>query len=475
MSFVLDVVPVTLPRLHLEPAAMDDLRLAAEAVDLARQAGLDLDPWQELVLRCGMARRADGLWSAFEVGEIVPRQNGKGAVLEARELAGLFLADEELILHSAHEFKTAAEGFRRIDQLIDGCSWLSRLVKRVWRSHGDEGIELRTGARLRFVARSRGSGRGFSADCVILDEAYHLSSEAMAALLPTLSARPNPQLWLASSAPLTDSPVLHSARRRAKAQLESGERNRLALLEWSAAETFAEVADRLDDPELVARGNPALGRRLTLEQIAAERGAMGGSPETYARERLGVPDPDPEGETPPIDMAQWDGLASADKSKAASAVWVVDVDVAQSSASIGMAGLRDGKVVVELVANRPGSAWVDSEVERLRGEHGGRWLRLADGPVASVAGDWWELVSGADLGRACAAFEAALLAGSFAHLGQPEVRGAINGAAKVESENGSWRWGRKSSTAAISPLVAFTLAVWAMQAPERPNPAGQVW
>ena len=79
------------------------------------------------------------------------RQNGKGAVLEARELAGLFLFKEQLILHCAHEMKTANEAFRRILDLIDGTPDLRRQVLRIMRSKGEEGIELRTGQRLRFV------------------------------------------------------------------------------------------------------------------------------------------------------------------------------------------------------------------------------------------------------------------------------------------------------------------------------------
>jgi hypothetical protein len=85
-----------------------------EAVDLARSVGLWLDPWQAHVLEHSLGERADGKWAAFEVGLVVGRQNGKGAVLEARELAGFFLFGEQLILHSAHEFKTAQEAFRRV-------------------------------------------------------------------------------------------------------------------------------------------------------------------------------------------------------------------------------------------------------------------------------------------------------------------------------------------------------------------------
>lgn len=188
------------PRYLLVPPG--ELTRGPEAVELAASAGLILDPWQELVLDGGLAETPDGYWVANEVGLLVPRQNGKGGILEARELAGLFLFDEQLILHSAHEFKTASEAFRRLLSLVQNTPDLDRRVNRVRTSHGDEGIELIGGQRIRFVARSTGSGRGFSGDCIILDEAYNLSAAGMSAMLPTLSARPNPQIWYTSSAPL---------------------------------------------------------------------------------------------------------------------------------------------------------------------------------------------------------------------------------------------------------------------------------
>jgi phage terminase large subunit-like protein len=169
-------------------------------VELAESAGLILDPWQQLVLQGALGELPSGDWAAFEVGLVVPRQNGKGSILEARELAGLFLFGERLILHSAHEVKTALESFQRLLFLIESTPDLMSRVKHVHRTNGSEGIELKDGARIKFVARSTGSGRGFSADCVVLDEAFHLSEASMNALLPTLSARPNPQVWYTSSA-----------------------------------------------------------------------------------------------------------------------------------------------------------------------------------------------------------------------------------------------------------------------------------
>ena len=202
------------PRIHTGPSY--EYSPGREAVEIAKMGGLILDPWQEFVLTESLGENGTGLnrkWAARQVGLVVPRQNGKGSILEARELFGLFLEPrEKLILHSAHEFKTASEAFLRIKACIDHSDDLTRKVSRMRTSHGDEGIELLDGSRLRFVARSTGSGRGFTGDCIILDEAFNLSKAAVDALIPTLNARPNPQIWYTSSAGMLNSEELRRVR-----------------------------------------------------------------------------------------------------------------------------------------------------------------------------------------------------------------------------------------------------------------------
>ena len=194
------------PRYRLAPEGPSPA--ATEAIELAASAGLSLDPWQQDVLHGALAeepdprRRGRMRWTSAEVALIVPRQNGKGSILEAIELAGLFLWDEQLIIHSAHEFKTSEDAFRRIMLLIDNTPDLSRMVRTVRTSHGQEGIILTNGQRIRFITRTGGAGRGFTGDRIILDEAYRLSGTVMSAIIPTLSARPNTQIWYTSSAPL---------------------------------------------------------------------------------------------------------------------------------------------------------------------------------------------------------------------------------------------------------------------------------
>jgi hypothetical protein len=150
-----------------------------------------------------LGERADGKWAAFEVGVNVARQNGKDGILEARELTGLFLLGEQLIIHSAHQFDTSLEHFRRLLELIESTPDLDKRVKRVSRSHGEEGIELRGGQRIRFRTRTKGGGRGFTGDLVLLNEAMDLAESSIGALIPTMAATSmtgNPQVWYTGSA-----------------------------------------------------------------------------------------------------------------------------------------------------------------------------------------------------------------------------------------------------------------------------------
>ena len=62
---------------------------ADDAIDLAAVAGLNLMPWQEYVLRNSLGEKQDGKWASFVNCLVIPRQNGKNALIEARQLACL--------------------------------------------------------------------------------------------------------------------------------------------------------------------------------------------------------------------------------------------------------------------------------------------------------------------------------------------------------------------------------------------------
>ena len=113
---------------HLPPGRVSSA--GQEAIDLAASVGLHLDPWQQWVLDHALAEDASGRWCAFEVGLVVPRQNGKNAILEALELAAIYLFGEMLVVHSAHKFDTSQEHFLRLQTLIEGSDDLSRKLAR---------------------------------------------------------------------------------------------------------------------------------------------------------------------------------------------------------------------------------------------------------------------------------------------------------------------------------------------------------
>lgn len=430
-----------------------------EAAELAEAVGLVLDDWQRFTLDVVLSERADGSPAAFEACLICPRQNGKGAVLEALELAWLFLMNERLILHSAHEFKTANEAFLRIAAMIDGSSDLRRKVAHVRYANGEQGIELRNGNRLKFVARSRGSGRGFSGDKIVLDEAYELDAAAMAALLPTMSARPNPQLVYASSAPMPTSTHLHSVRQRAIKAIESGDSSgRLAFLEWSA-----DPQDDVSSPVTWANANPAFGIRISEEFIAAELAVMGENLREFARERLGIPD-SLDGEASVIPLDAFAQLADHESQIVGSVSMAVDVNPERSWATVAVAGRRsDGLLHVEVVDRRPGTGWL---VDRLV-ELWGRWrapIRV-DGvspassliPELQAAGVEVVEVGLRDVTRAAASLLDAIVNHRLRHLDQAPLSNALSGARK-RAVGDSWAWARLSGAVDITPLVAVTLA-----------------
>jgi hypothetical protein len=462
MSSVNAVLNVSEPRFKTGPVG--DLAAAREAVELAQAAGLILDRWQVDALYAGLAQQ-NKKWAALEVGLIVPRQNGKGAILEAVELAGLFLWGERLILHSAHEFKTASEAFRRIWGLVESTPELDREVFRKLQNNNDMSIELKSGSRLRFVARSTGSGRGFSGDRVILDEAYKLSDRAVAALVPTLSGRPNPQIWYTSSAPLPneDSDVLRRICRRGRA----GEPN-LAYIEYCA-----DLDADLDARAEWYKANPSLGvvridgGGISEDWIGSvERGLF--TDEDFARERLGIWR-ELDDRTPVIAVVDWQACQDPDSQPLDPVSFAVDVASDRSAASIAVAGMRiDGKVHVELIENRPGVPWVVDRLAALLRKAGQDAVTLCpSSPAGSLTNDLGlaglrvNPCAHDDSVRACGAFFDGIMDRRYIHLPDPVLAVAVDGAEKRRSGD-AWVWDRRSSANDITPLVAVTLAAWSL-------------
>jgi phage terminase large subunit-like protein len=429
-----------------------------------------LDGEQRLALEAILAEKANGEWAGFEAAVIAARQNLKTYLLEVVVLADLFLFGSNLVIWTAHLFPTTMEAFRDLKRIIDSNDHLRRRVKRISEANGEESIELVSSQRLLFRARSKGGGRGLTGDRVILDEAFALGASEMGSLLPTMSARPNPQVVYASSAGKTDSHVLRGVRDRGR----SGGDPSLVYVEWCAP-VVACPDDRcdhrpgalgcaLDDVDAWRQANPALGRRITVEHIEAERRAL--PPEEFARERLGWWE-EPPGGVAGLPLNLWEASTMLDAPGGLLAL-SVDVTPDLAFASIGRATAVPAGICLDLAAHRRGTAWVTAEVARLRGDSAVPVALDLGGPAAVLNSELGQLdnpigtvnPATADVAHACSALLDGLIRRRVWHADNQFLDVAVRGASRRPLGDGAWAWSRKNSLVDISPLVAATLALW---------------
>jgi hypothetical protein len=435
---------------------------------LAGDYGLDPDPWQRLVLDDWLAEDK-GKYAALTCGLSLARQNGKNALIEVRELFGM-VGRGEKFLHTAHEVKTARKAFKRLQHFFGtrpddpGAKFpeLNALVAEVRNVNGQEAVILKNGGSVEVVARSKNSGRGFTVDVLVMDEAQEMDDDDLEALMPTTSSAPlgNPQ-WIFTGTP--PSPRANGdVFTRIRTEALAGKSRRLVWHEWSC-----EGDVDLDSHDEWHRANPALGTRLQFEVIEGERARF--SDDGFARERLGM----------------WSGAASqavidseswAEVSDELSFVvdrFAIAVDVApeMEMASVALAGQRDdGLWHVELDEQRPGIAWLVPYLTRL--VEANPQIRAvvidAASPAAAIIDDLAKAKikvttsSSRDMAAACGQFYSGAFEAWLRHTNQPQLNAALS-AARRRPLGDAWAWNRKNASSDITPLVACTLALWGAQ------------
>lgn len=508
-------------RTHRQEAGCGNA-LGLDALDWAKGIGYELFDWQKWVLVNALGTKPDGSFAAMENALIVSRQNGKGTILEVRELFGLFGLRERLIIHTAHELKTAKEHFLRCVKAIDDNPGLSRRLKGKPRlTNGQEQIELkaeptlimgsdgrrvrkRESARMMFVARSRGSARGFTADLLVYDEAMILSTESVGASLPTLSTRENPQIWFTGSAGLEDSFQLAKSR----ARIVKDEKT-LFGAEWSIQphketcprnETLGRASNNFvygctdpnhmdrDDPKSWAAANPTFGPRpggLIRGEYIRDMEFYSMDPVEFDRERLSVGQwPAEEAAWAVIPEDLWETLtisiAKGERSRPMS--FAVDVDPEGRSATISVAWWKSGQgIVIETAKSKPGTGWV---VETMK-EWDKKYKPIAiviprSGPAAGLGDDvekmWPDNPKwGTKVIRATVNDEAAAFAWftqqcrngkkNVTHLSQERSPKLYNALGRAETRvvgDGGQTWSRRDSESDITPITSATLAAWGL-------------
>lgn len=459
-----ELLGVQQPRVRVTPAAPADD--SADVVALAADYGLVLDPWQCEVFGAGLGLESDrpgAPWLSDTVAVLAPRQQGKGVCIEALLLASVFLFEEQVIACSAHEARTTRLSFERLLGYLENYDDLRGKVASVQRWVGREQIRFRSGQLIVFPARSRGALRGYSIDRLVLDESQYLTAAQYEAVLPTLSARPNTQSWLFGTPPthFGDGEVLT----RLRAQALAGRAERVTWLEWSA-----EPGCDLDDRQAWAQANPALGRRISVEAVMAERAAL--SDEGFRRERLGIFNVQTEQHA--FGGAEvWPALAGPRRDDLG-AVTALGVDRSPDGLVAVCAAYRDfdsGRTHLEV-------AYLADAVSNLDGVI--RWLTENTRPRTPIVVDAVSpaavavthlqaarrnviTTTTAELVRACIGLTDDVMAAMVSHADTPtgDLGRAVDGARRRPvGEAGGYGWDRRDGSVAVSPLVAASLAHW---------------
>lgn len=323
-----------------------------DAVRVLRAGGTVLDPWQSDILDDWMGRTVSGKWAAPTAGGSVPRQNGKSLLVQGRAEAGMLLLNETVI-YTAHLQKTATETFEEMRTFFESRT-LRRHVAEIKTALGREQIILKSGARIKFLARTRNGGRGQHGDLLIFDEAQELDETAQGSFIPAISASLNPQTIYVGTPPGPDAvgTVFRALRKRAL----GGETRKAAWFEFSVPEI-----GNVKNPARWAATNPALGRRIQYSTIEGEAEQL--DPDTFARERLGWWSPvATETLDYAIDRKAWDACASeAEKPEGKTAYGVKFAADGSAVCLCGAVIPKDGPARVSLIEQQPtgrGLAWL---------------------------------------------------------------------------------------------------------------------
>lgn len=463
----MEVLGSQLPRIWTpRDERFDTLGPLMEAI--SQLAGITLDEWQTLIGDIALEVNSIGEFVHRLVLFVVGRQNGKSVVLKARILLGLFGLEERLILHTAQDRALPREIFEELCAHIgDTPAFHRRLAhKGIRDTNGQERIRLKSGARYMIKAPRAARFRGQPANLIIIDEIREQHNrDLVGAALPAQSAVRNPQMWLTSNAGDLKAVELAAQQQRGRAAAElPGSDPDIAYLEWSAGDDRDPA-----DPHAWAEANPALGRRITVETIAAELRTM--SSEAFETERMcrtliALT-------SPAIPIAKWNLCggepAEIDPDELPRPQAAIHIDGERTAASLVLAVKRDGRLIVDLVAE-----WVDEEgidLEHVASEVI-EWLKahrvreLAyDRRRSAVIAD-----RVADLGYEVHRIDAtefvissqilfdAVTTGQLLHRHNPELDRQIAATGRRTGIDGTWYVSEPASSGNITGVVALAFA-----------------
>lgn len=489
---------------------------------VASQLGQPMMPHQRYVV--DVALEVDPATNALayrDVTALLPRQSGKTSVILPVRVhrAVAFPAEvrrwaphqqgRQRILYAAQRRQDAREKWLD-DQLplLEASPFRTRYRKRL--ANGSESLHWRSGAYDGITSNTETAGHGKVLDLGVEDEFFAAVDHRLEqAFSPAMITRWSPQHWRVSTEGTEASLYLADKVDKGRAIVESGEPSPVAYFEWSNLE------DAYNRPETWLSCMPALcpqlagecvcgvddaGRRwwrhtVTLATIRAELAKHG--PEEFGRAYLNrrrgsVPPPDPNMPT----AEQWAAIVDDRAAPGDVIAFGIDMPPARNAAAIVAAWLcdiercpsrrrvddvdqveqhRHGKII----EYRPGTDWVAARAAELAE----RWDPVAwaldpAGPAGSLLPELDAvgitkpsgepergqllILNARDAAAAAGLVVDGIRQDTVRHEDQAALSLAFR-SARTRPLGDSFAFARRLATVDISPWVAFTNAVYALE------------
>lgn len=480
--------------------------------------GVRLLPWQKWLLIHMLELDSFGLLRFRKALVIVGRQNGKTAIAAVLAAYWLYVdagrwpqqlpEQDFIVVGAAQKLDVAMKPWKQVrrwaapDDLKVGIAHdrrpeLQKLTYPPRTVNGETDIRTRGGGT--YMPRTFEGARGHSAARLLLDELrQQYDYEGWAAIEKSANAMYDSFLVAFSNAGTSRSVVLKDVRDIAHEGVNDLD------TEWFVAEWSAKPKAKLSDPVAFAQANPSAGYLpgMTIEGLMRTAAKA----KNKNLERIEV-----LGQwvtsliTPYIDDSSWaasddppvavDGeLAAAGSQIADDSRMVMGIDVHRdrrlTRSTIGVAGYRtDGRVHLELIAQRTGMSWVVKHADAVRKKTGIKQVAVqARGCDASdlikdlqAAGFDVVEIGGTTLLTSAGRLKERLREDKIRHRGQGPLDLAVANAT-TRKLSGLPVWDRDASPVDIAPVIAVTNALVGLEsfapakkkAPPAPPPQAAV-
>lgn len=440
--------------------------------DVARVAALlrrPLTPWQRALADVSGEVIAPGRFAYPIVVVVVPRRAGKTISTLATLLERVQLTAMARGWYTAQRREDAAKMFRDEWSPLVEMSPIGAALK-TRKAQGSEGFTFRESrSTVQLFAPTRSALHSTNADTVVVDEAWYFDlatgDDIEAGARPAQLTRQWRQTWIVSAGGTELSTYLDKWMTTGRAGVDAGRRDGVCYLEFSA-DPSASGYDPTD-PAVWRATHPGVGFNIDAQAIAEDLATMDLA--AFERSILNVWPRPSEGRVTVIDAALWAARAVPAARPGAPVAFALDVAPDRAGSSIAVAGrAHSGAVtVVEVIDRRAGTGWLLPALRELRADFPGAPIAADSLVAASVIADarrsGFDIidVGASDLARACGAFVDLLDDGRLIHRGQTMLDDALAGAGRRNLAD-AWAWSRNRSAVDVSPLVAVTLAAWAL-------------